>query len=871
MKFGNDGCLYISTGDGGFAFPPDGRNSGQDVSNLLSSILRIDVDREEDDRPYAIPVDNPFVSLDDARGEIWAYGVRNPWKMSFDRKTGDLWVGDVGWELWELVYRVNKGDNYGWSLVEGRQPVHTERRRGPTPIVPPTVEIPHTDGASITGGFVYRGKKFPELVGTYVFGDWETRRIWGVTVDGVTVDGDTVGERKDVLEPTVRIVGFSEDNDGELYLLDYDDGTIHTLERNRVESTHEQFPRRLSDSGIFESVVEHRVAAGVMPFLINAEQWSDYATAERFIGIPGNGSIKLHAKSKRVAGSMFNRKMDFPKDAVLVKTFSLELEHGDPATRRRVETQVLHYDGRDWRGYTYAWNDEQTDAELVERSGTNREFAIKDAESPGGSRVQNWRFPSRMECIRCHNPWTEHSLAFNIEQLNLDYQYAVSSDNQIRTLRHIGIFKDVIDEPDPEDPFAKAEPPKLADELPRLVNPHDESKEVDERARSYLHVNCAHCHRFNGGGSAYVFFPYDLPLSETKSVGTRPSQGTFGIRDAEVLAPGDPYRSVLYYRMAKLGPGHMPHVGSRVVDQRGLTLIHDWIRQLPVRLDETALIDKLIALEEATILEREKENAPRTRWQIARGIATKEEREEISAADYKEADRRAAQEAAYRVKSREEQRLKLVNDLLTSPARAMLLARTLRQNELPDEIRQKIIDTTASHADIGIRDLFESFLPSDQRSQRLGETIRPSDILAMNGDAARGRKLFHETKTVQCRSCHRIRNDGTELGPDLSQIGKKYDREKLLESILEPSKNIDPKFITWLIQTDEGKVFSGLLVTKDDEQVTLKDAKNKEHQFTQSSIEEMIPQRKSMMPDLLLRDFTAQQVSDLLAYLESLK
>ncbi len=126
LKFGPDGCLYISTGDGGFAFPPDGLNAGQDVSNLLSAILRIDVDLEDEGRLYAIPRDNPFVKLDKARGEIWAYGLRNPWKMSFDRKTGDLWVGDVGWELWELVYRVRKGDNFGWSLVEGRQAVHAE-------------------------------------------------------------------------------------------------------------------------------------------------------------------------------------------------------------------------------------------------------------------------------------------------------------------------------------------------------------------------------------------------------------------------------------------------------------------------------------------------------------------------------------------------------------------------------------------------------------------------------------------------------------------------------------------------------------------------------------------------------------------------
>ena len=160
LKFGLDGCLYISSGDGGVAFPPDGLSSGQDMTTLLAKVLRIDVRRQENGRLYAIPADNPFVKLAGARGETWSYGMRNPWKMSFDRKTGDLWVGDVGWELWELVYRVQRGDNYGWSIVEGSQPVHPDRPRGPTPIVPPTMEIPHTEGASITGGLSIAARSF---------------------------------------------------------------------------------------------------------------------------------------------------------------------------------------------------------------------------------------------------------------------------------------------------------------------------------------------------------------------------------------------------------------------------------------------------------------------------------------------------------------------------------------------------------------------------------------------------------------------------------------------------------------------------------------------------------------------------------------
>src|SRR5207248_1932190 len=145
LHFGNDGFLYISTGDAASPNPPDELDTGQDISDLLSSILRIDVDHEDRGKPYAIPADNPFIGIPRARTEVWAYGFRNPWRMGFDRPTGDLWVGDVGWELWEMIYRVKRGGNYGWSVMEGPQPVRPESKRGPTPILPPAIAFPHTE------------------------------------------------------------------------------------------------------------------------------------------------------------------------------------------------------------------------------------------------------------------------------------------------------------------------------------------------------------------------------------------------------------------------------------------------------------------------------------------------------------------------------------------------------------------------------------------------------------------------------------------------------------------------------------------------------------------------------------------------------
>jgi glucose/arabinose dehydrogenase len=257
--------LYISTGDGGNPNPPDPLNTGQDCSDLLSSILRIDVDRKDAGKNYAIPRDNPFVGMKDVRPEIWAYGFRNPWRMGFDRQTGDLWAADVGWELWESVHKVEKGGNYGWSIVEARQPIKPNQKIGPTPIRPPMIELPHTISMSVTGGYVYRGKKFPELFGAYIFGDWETRRLWAARFEG-----DRLKEMPELVKPSLRVVAFGEDHAGELYFLDYDGGTLHTLERNDAGAANAKFPTKLSETGLFADVKTLTPADGVIPFRPNA-------------------------------------------------------------------------------------------------------------------------------------------------------------------------------------------------------------------------------------------------------------------------------------------------------------------------------------------------------------------------------------------------------------------------------------------------------------------------------------------------------------------------------------------------------------------------------------------------------------------------
>ncbi len=207
LRFGPDGYLYLGTGDGsGIA---DGRQTGQDLSDLLGSILRIDVDRTEKGRPYAIPADNPFIKHKGARPEVYAYGVRQPWKFSFDAKTGDIWAGEVGQDLWDMILRIEKGGNYGWSIVEGTHPFRPERKRGPTPILPPAVEHPHSEFRSITGGYFFKSPRLPELQGAYVYGDYDTGRVWQLRWDG-----KKVSDNRELAHSRIRIVAWGQDHEG---------------------------------------------------------------------------------------------------------------------------------------------------------------------------------------------------------------------------------------------------------------------------------------------------------------------------------------------------------------------------------------------------------------------------------------------------------------------------------------------------------------------------------------------------------------------------------------------------------------------------------------------------------------------------------
>ena len=221
LSFGPDGHLYIGLGDGGSAGDPLG--SGQDTSTLLGSILRIDVSASALQEPYRVPPDNPFAA-GGGRGEIWAYGLRNPWRFSFDRTTGEMWAGDVGQNRWEEIDRIERGGNYGWNALEGSHcfsPSDGCQRNG---TILPAWEYPLGSGAcSVIGGYVYRGEAIPWLDGVYVFGDFCTGEVMGLRQDDDRYTDALLAATG------LRIVSFGQDNAGELYLLSQRSGIFRLV------------------------------------------------------------------------------------------------------------------------------------------------------------------------------------------------------------------------------------------------------------------------------------------------------------------------------------------------------------------------------------------------------------------------------------------------------------------------------------------------------------------------------------------------------------------------------------------------------------------------------------------------------------------
>jgi len=544
IAFGNDGYLYIGFGDGGRARDPF--EVGQDTRNFLGAMLRIDVLAVAYPVPgYNIPPDNPFSaeakcgptrSNTNSCPEIYAWGFRNPWRWSFDEPTGNLWLGDVGEGRFEEVDLVERAGNYGWDCREGANDVTFESAdcTGIT-LIDPVYDYPHSEGnVSITGGYVYRGSAMQALIGRYVFADFASGRIWALQ------DNGQGGFNAELLIDTPWLISaFALGEDGELYFADYSNGLIRRLVPAGGGS-NDTIPEDLVDTGCVDTDDPTQPASGLVPYTINAPFWSDNAVKDRWIALPDSTSISIDGDDDFV----------FPNGSVIVKNFELN--------NQLIETRLLmrHPDGV-WAGYTYEWNDAETAATRVQGGKTR---------AVGG---QQWIYPSEGECLSCHTSAAGFSLGPETAQFNGDFTYPSTSitANQLETFDHIMMFTNPL--------------PSSVNVLPKLADPADTGASLDDRARAYLHTNCAQCHQPGGPTPSTIDLRYDTALADTDACDVPPASGSLGIGvNARLIAPGSAANSVIPARMDTRDANAMPPLGSNEIDTAGVALINAWIDNL---------------------------------------------------------------------------------------------------------------------------------------------------------------------------------------------------------------------------------------------------------------------------------------------------
>lgn len=575
LLFGNDGFLYLSIGDEG------GTNDAFDSAQrrdrgLFSGILRIDVDRNPsrshsirrqpvDAEPpppgwpssftqgYFIPNDNPWPSPAGTElEEFWSIGARSPHRMTMDHATGRIWVGDVGQSAEEEISRVSRGDNLQWPFREGTRAGAKAR---PVALVgterPPVFRYGRAEGGCVIGGYVYRGGDHPELAGKYLFGDFNNGQVR--TLDdsrGIPVV-ETIAELGDQ-----QLTGFGIDSRNELYLLtigqtNLNGGIVYKLRRNG--DARPQPPATLSATGAFRDLATLAPRAGVMPYDLVQSLWSDGAQKRRWIAIPNDGTPD--SDGERIVFSE-NGPWEFPVGTVLIKHF----EYGG----RRLETRFLvKGENGGFFGFTYRWRPDHSDADLLPAPALDETIAV------GGGRTLAWHFPSRSECFECHTDSAGVVLGPKTRHLNRDLLYPATgrTANQLETLSELGFFRN----------------PPEAESIPGFLtaaNLDDTEASLERRARSYLDINCAHCHVPGGPTRTAFDLRLTTPPYRQNLIDIPPGNG-LGFPDPRLVKPGVPQASVIPFRMGSLDECcSMPPIAKNAVDEKAVRVVTDWIASL---------------------------------------------------------------------------------------------------------------------------------------------------------------------------------------------------------------------------------------------------------------------------------------------------
>ncbi|WP_299573148.1 starch-binding protein [uncultured Shewanella sp.] len=565
------GEFYMSIGDGAYGdtaitpTEPDPRtnNSAQDTSNLLGSIIRLNM-RETPNfsgKYYDIPSDNPFINDDNVLNEIWSYGHRNPWRFSFDNQAPYvLWQTEVGQADFEEVNIIQAGGNYGWPICEGNNhrgndggdPNNTRSCSGDL-IAPEGGYFHDTGSVSIIGGFVYRGAALPELTGHFIYGDYVSKKIWSA------VEGNTDQLVSDAFPSNIS--SFGTDMSGESVFV-----TTHGLEYGGLSIIYRMvdsdaqtaaIPTKLSNTGLFADLTEQIPSHGVIEYDVNSDGWFDGLLARHFVAIPNDSNIVFDE----------NDIWNLPIGSVLVKHLSLPVSSH---SNTPYETSVLFkQESGNWASANYRWNDQATDADLVTQAYSETAAQYYDGAVTNIER----RIRSGAECTSCHlGTGSKEPLAINTVQLNGEFDYQGISDNQIDVFNQIGLFDRSI-------------APAVG--LKAYPDPEDTNADLDNRARAYLDTNCAHCH-----DGSLMDLNYDTPVNEMDMMNIQRS-GVYR------MLPFDHTASLIHIYQTD-DANRMPK-GSVLTNPLADTLIADWIDGqsatqigMKVTVDQTTIVPSTI-------------------------------------------------------------------------------------------------------------------------------------------------------------------------------------------------------------------------------------------------------------------------------------
>ena len=581
MFFGADGFLYLSIGDEGGSNDQFNDAQRRDLG-LFSGVLRIDVDqdlsrshavRRQPKNPatppagwpntfsqgYTIPNDNPWLSPDGSQlEEFYAIGLRSPHRMTQDSETGRIWLGDIGQNTQEEISNVIKGGNLQWPYREGGV---AGPKAKPSPLLgidqPPLHSYSRSVGTCVIGGYVYRGALHPELQGKYIFGDHGSSRIWSMEEKaGGTLQINTlVTLSRHGPGPKNGMSSFGIDASGEIYILslagtDLDGGRIYRLEKSSTGIPEP--PKLLSQTTAFTDLATLNPSPGVIPYEVIQPLWSDGAEKKRWIAIPNDGNPNTAAEKINWSESGH---WQFPVGTVLIKHFEIP--------GRRLETRFfLLGEDQKWFGFTYRWNEDGSDADLLPGPPVEETFDVN-------GQSWTWHFPGRNECSTCHTDAAKSVLGVKTRHLNSDLTYEETgrTANQIVTLNRLGFFSPAVNE----------------SSLPNLLtskNMADESASLERRARSYLDINCSQCHQPAAPTQAAFDARMETPPWFQNLVNVIPNND-FGLTGSKLVTPGDPLLSLVHHRVGSLEEGkRMPPLAKNVIDSAGLQLLADWIASL---------------------------------------------------------------------------------------------------------------------------------------------------------------------------------------------------------------------------------------------------------------------------------------------------